>query len=124
MHLYSRQTIDHFTTPRLEGPLVGGGAAGEASAVDRGCVDHARFEVRIVQGRLAAVAQTTDGCVAVIAGASFLAEAVDGAPVAEAGAWTATRLMEAMGGMPARHLACLEVPIAALGRALEASQRV
>jgi NifU-like protein involved in Fe-S cluster formation len=120
MELYSRETIAHFMDPCLRGPLAGG-VAGEAFSEDDTCNDCVVFEVRLAEGRVAAVAQMAEGCVAVVAAASCLAQAVEGALVAEARAWNAVRLAEALGGMPARHGACLQVPIDALARALEAA---
>jgi len=123
MDLYSRETVEHFMNPRLAGTLAGGGAAGEARSADPECPDHVRFEVRVADGRLVDVAQTTEGCVATVAAASFLARAVQGATVTDARAWTAARLREAMGGVPARHRFCLDVPVDALEGALEAAER-
>jgi NifU-like protein involved in Fe-S cluster formation len=121
MELYSRAVVDHFVKPRLTEALERVDGQGDADSIDPECPDKVHMYVQLDGETLAGVRQETQGCVATVAAASFLAERVVGATLDEARAVTEATLRQALGGVPARHVHCLDVPINALAAALDAA---
>lgn len=79
--LYQEIILDHNANPRHYGALV------DASAVHHenpSCGDHIDLHVRVVDGRIDAIAFTSEGCAISRASASMMTEAVYGQPVAAA----------------------------------------
>jgi len=120
MELYSRVVVDHFMQPRCTAPLARADASGEARSEDPDCPDHVCVALQVEGGVIVAVQQVTEGCVATTAGASLLAERLARLTPAEARALTPDQLKAELGGLPSRHRFCLDVPLNALTRALDA----
>jgi len=118
------KVIEHFEQPRCTGALERIHGSGEARSPDPGCPDRVRFSVCLDGDRVVGVQQESEGCVATEAGASCLAELMVGLTVDRARGITAEALEEELGGVPSRHRSCLDVPIAALGKALGAIRAV
>lgn len=123
MELYSRTVVDHFMQPRGVASLTRVDGEGESRSQDPDCPDHVRLALRVEGGAIVGVQQATEGCVATTAGASRLCELLDHLVVAEARGLTVERLRAELGGLPSRHKYCLDVPILALQRALDALER-
>jgi NifU-like protein involved in Fe-S cluster formation len=123
MELYSRTVVDHFMQPRGLAPVARVDCQGEASSSDPDCPDHVLLALQVEDGRIVAACQQTSGCVATTAGASRLHELLQGLPVEQARGLTAARLKQELDGLPSRHKHCLDVPIVALMRALDALEQ-
>lgn len=120
MELYTRAVVDHFLAPRCTSALARVDATGEARSTDPDCPDHVRVTLQIDAETVTGVRQETEGCVATTAGASRLCELVLGRPVADVRALSVQQLREDLGGLPAHHKTCLDVPVRALKNALDA----
>jgi NifU-like protein involved in Fe-S cluster formation len=122
MELYSRTVVDHFVKPRLTDAIERVDGQGTANSVDPDCPDEVQIDVHIKDEQIVAIRQKTEGCVATVAAASFLAERVAGSSLEAARALTEPELRAELGGVPDRHKHCLDVPIDALASALDAAQ--
>lgn len=119
MELYSRTVVDHFVKPRLTEALARVDGLGTANSIDPDCPDQVQIDVQVDGVHIVAIRQVTEGCVATVAAASFLAERLNGAGIEEARALTEPQLRAELGGVPERHKHCLDVPINALATALD-----
>jgi len=114
--LYGPSAISHFSEPRNVGGLDD--PDGKGSDTNPSCGDRTTISVRVREGVIEDARFRTFGCVAAIASASALTELVKGRPLAEAREVTPRRLIEALGGLPARKEACALMAVGALRAAL------
>jgi nitrogen fixation NifU-like protein len=106
--MYSPQVLDHFQQPRNVGELAD--ASTRVEIANPACGDILRLEVKVAEGRIAAVRYRAKGCVPAIACGSILTEMILGRSLAEAAALTREELVRELGGLPqasthASHLA-------------------
>jgi NifU-like protein involved in Fe-S cluster formation len=104
--------LEHFRNPRNAGLMRQPDGVGEAE--DPGCLDRARFFVRVRDGRVAEARFQAYGCGPTIAAASAASELVEGAALAEAAALDAGRVEQALDGLPEDRRHAAEVVAAAL----------
>jgi nitrogen fixation NifU-like protein len=96
--MFSELLLDHFRNPRNAGKLAN--ASAETQATNPVCGDILELTVRVENGVIAEARFLCRGCTTSIASASFLTERLTGCRVAAAGAITAERIAEALGGLP------------------------
>jgi len=108
--------MEHFTRPRNVGDLEDPDALGEASNPADG--DRVRIQLRIRDGRIQDVRMRVMGCVAAIASASVLTEAIKGATPEEALSITRESLAVRLGGLPEHKIRCSLTCVDALANAL------
>ena len=94
-NLYNETILDHYNSPRNRGVLD----AADFSHEDAGsvCGDEVRIDVRVAEGRVAAIAFSGRGCAVSQASASILTSFVAGMPLDEVEKLTNTELLEATG---------------------------
>ncbi|HEX8353763.1 MAG TPA: iron-sulfur cluster assembly scaffold protein [Pyrinomonadaceae bacterium] len=113
---YSETLKDHLANPRNAGTLADADAEAEQS--NPVCGDRLRLALRLREGRVEAARFLAYGCPPTLACGSALAEMLEGISVEEAARITRARIVEAVGGLPARkqHAAalCVETLRAAL----------
>jgi len=124
--MYSATTIDHFRNPRHLGRVADphgiGRAASEPSPDGlEHCDDRLEFSVRIADGAVRAGFRA-QACPACIAGASRLAERVQGASVGGARSVEVADLLVDLVDVPAGKVRCVALAPLALGRALDAAE--
>jgi len=115
--VYSPLVMEHFTRPRNVGDLEDPDALGEASNPADG--DRVRIQLRIRDGRIQDVRMRVMGCVAAIASASVLTEAIKGATPGEALSITRESLAVRLGGLPENKIRCSLTCVDALANALQ-----
>lgn len=113
--------MDHFERPRNSGVLED--ANGVGYMTNPVCGDTLLLMLRVEDERVADVRWQSDGCAASIAAASMLSELVRGKPLAELGALTRERIVEALGGLPSSKLHASVLAADALQRALVGYRR-
>src|SRR5271165_2516136 len=96
--MFNDAVFDHLKNPRNAGDLPD--ATVVAEVTNPVCGDVLRLSVRLDGGLVAAVRFKTQGCVAAIACSSVLTELIIGKSTAEVRAITASRVSEALGGLP------------------------
>lgn len=121
MEGYSDTVMDHFERPRNSGVLED--ANGVGYMTNPVCGDTLLLMLRVEDERVADVRWQSDGCAASIAAASMLSELVRGKPLAELGALTRERIVEALGGLPSSKLHASVLAADALQRALVGYRR-
>lgn len=119
--MYSKEVLDHFHHPRNAGEIAGAAAVAEVS--NPVCGDVLKLSLAEHAGRIAEARFKAQGCVPVVACASWLTQAVTGKTPAEASQISAGEIEAALGGLPraSRHASALA--LAALKKALEKLQR-
>ena len=99
---YSDEVLNRVRNVERAGSLEGDGVGtGEVGTLDEGTV--VRIQVKREGDRIAAARFKVFGCSAAIASASIVAEWLEGAPIAEAGAVTAERVVQNLGLPAERH---------------------
>jgi len=78
--LYQQRVLDHQRAPRHYGALAA--ATHRADGENALCGDHLHYDVRLADGRIAALAFTAQACAITTAAASMLAELAAGMDVA------------------------------------------
>ena len=116
--LYGEVIADHYKRPRNRGELESPDAAHEE--VNPLCGDRIRIELRLSAGRIAEARFRGEACMVAIASASLLTELVRALPEEEAAALPLARFLEELRAelRPSR-LACAELPLSALRKALQ-----
>ncbi|HEX7955906.1 MAG TPA: iron-sulfur cluster assembly scaffold protein [Pyrinomonadaceae bacterium] len=106
---YSETLKDHLTNPRNAGTLPDADAVAEQT--NPVCGDRLRLSLRVRGGRVEAARFLAYGCPPTLACGSALAEMLEGMSLEEAARVTRERVVEAVGGLPARkgHAAALAV---------------
>jgi NifU-like protein involved in Fe-S cluster formation len=106
---YSEIFKDHLANPRNAGMLAEADA--DAEQVNPVCGDRLRLTLRIREGRIESARFLAYGCAPTLACGSALAEMLEGLSLEEAAQVTRERVVEAVGGLPARkqHAAALAV---------------
>src|SRR5688500_5796924 len=100
---YSHEVLKRVREPKRVGTLDGDHVGtGEVGTLDEGTV--VRIQVRRRGDRIAEARFKVFGCSAAIASASLVAEWLDGAPMDEAKAVTAERVVQKLGLPAERHL--------------------
>lgn len=109
---YSDEVLRRVRDPRRAGTLAGERVGtGEVGTLDEGTV--VRIQVRRAGDRIAEARFKVFGCSAAIASASLVAEWLEGAPLDEAKALTAERVVQQLALAPERtHVASLAVAAA------------
>lgn len=104
---YSDTLKDHLANPRNAGTLADADADAEQS--NPVCGDRLRLSLRLRSGRIEAARFLAYGCPPTLACGSALAEMLEGMTVEEAAEITRAKIVEAVGGLPARktHAAAL-----------------
>jgi nitrogen fixation NifU-like protein len=94
-NLYNETVLDHYNNPRNRGVLD----AADFSHEDSGsvCGDEVRIDVRVAEGRVAAIAFSGRGCAVSQASASILTSIVADMPLDEVEKLTIRELLEATG---------------------------
>jgi len=114
---YSETFKDHLANPRSAGTLEDANACAEQ--INPICGDQLQLALRIRNGRIEAARFLAYGCPPTLVCGSALAEMIEGMRVEEAAQISRQRLVEAIGGLPARkqHAAALAIETlqAALG---------
>jgi nitrogen fixation protein NifU and related proteins len=95
--MFSPAVLDHFQNPRNAGALPD--ATTTIEVTNPVCGDILRLAVRLENGRIAAARFQTRGCVTSIACSSALTELLSGRTPGEAGAITAQRIADELGGL-------------------------
>jgi NifU-like protein involved in Fe-S cluster formation len=105
--MYSDLLLDHFAHPRNVGELAAPALAVEAS--NPACGDILRLSVLFEDGKAAAVRYKVRGCTASIAAGSALTEWITGKSIEQLGAFDASVVEAALGGLAAesKHAAVL-----------------
>jgi nitrogen fixation NifU-like protein len=109
--------MEHFQSPRNEGELEHPDA--EADGENPICGDRLHFSLRIHGDRIVAARWRAEGCAPVIAAASVTSELLPGMTVSEARAVSRERVVEALGGLPARKAHAAVLVSSVLRKALE-----
>ncbi len=112
---YTRQTIDHFRSPRNQRTIDA--PDGEGRAINRACSDVVRIQITVVDDLLADVAFKAQGCVACVAAASMTTELARGLSV-DAAELSREQVADALGGLPASKLDCSVIAPNALNSAI------
>jgi nitrogen fixation protein NifU and related proteins len=97
--MHGEKVLAHFRQPHNAGELTD--ATATVDVTNPVCGDILRLAVRLENGRIVAARFKSQGCVASIAASSTLTDLLQGKTPAEAGAITAERISEALGGLPA-----------------------
>ena len=118
---FSATVIDHFQNPRHVGILPPPSAEGTASRGAAGPI--IRLYVELEDDRLARVSFLTQGCVAAIAAASWVAMSMTGRTRQEARALTPSAELEGLGGLPSSRRFCGNLVVQALNLALDAAEK-
>ena len=105
--MYPAELLDHFQNPRNVGELPAPAITVEVS--NPACGDILRLAVRFEDGTAREARYKVRGCTASIAAGSALTEWIEGKTRAELGAFTASIIDQAVGGLPAasKHAAAL-----------------
>src|SRR5512146_297864 len=108
MAMYSAELLDHFQHPRNVGEVSG--ADVRVQVENPVCGDLLQLSLKLLAGRIAAVAFRAKGCVPAIACGSKLTDMIAGKTPAEARVLRREDLVAAIGGLPeasthASHLA-------------------
>jgi nitrogen fixation NifU-like protein len=106
--MYSAELLDHFQNPRNVGEVSG--ADVRVQVENPACGDVLQLSLKLLDGRIAAVAFRAKGCVPAIACGSKLTDMICGKTPVEARALRRQDLVTAIGGLPeasshASHLA-------------------
>jgi len=118
---YSEQFKDHLAHPRNAGELSDANAVAEET--NPVCGDRLRLSLRIRNGRIEAARFLAYGCPATLVCGSALAEMLQGVTIEEARALTRNRIVNSVGGLPARKHHAAALAIETLQSALNASPR-
>jgi nitrogen fixation NifU-like protein len=105
--MHNQLLLDHFRNPRNVGRLEPPAVTVEVS--NPACGDILRLSAEITGGRIARVAYQVRGCTAAIAAGSALTELLLGSDLARLASIHASRIEEAVGGLPpeSKHAAAL-----------------
>ncbi|MGI8653885.1 MAG: iron-sulfur cluster assembly scaffold protein [Pyrinomonadaceae bacterium] len=106
---YSEIFKDHLANPRSAGTLDDANAFAEQ--LNPICGDQLQLALRIRDGRIEAARFLAYGCPPTLACGSVLAEMIEGMMVEDAAQISRQKLIEAIGGLPARkrHAAALAI---------------
>jgi nitrogen fixation NifU-like protein len=106
---YSETFKDHLAHPRNAGELDDANAGAEET--NPVCGDRLRLSLRIRDGQIEAARFLAYGCPPTLVCGSALAEMIEGMTVAEATNLTKAKVVDAVGGLPARkqHAAALAI---------------
>jgi nitrogen fixation NifU-like protein len=110
--MFNDVILDHFQHPRNAGSLSDATAVAEVT--NPVCGDVLQLFVRLEVGRVAAAGFKAQGCVAAIAASSVLTELIIGQSPAQMRAVTASRVSEALGGLPPTTLHAAQLCVDAL----------
>ena len=115
--MYSTQVLDHFENPRNVGEIAGADAVAELE--NPVCGDVVRLTLRMAGERVVEARFKAKGCVASVACASALTEAIVGKSLLELRAMRREDISSTLGGLPqaSEHAAQLAIDVlrAALG---------
>lgn len=118
--MYSPAAMDHFLQPRHCGVLTGADiAVGTATNAD--CGDTARVTLRVVDGCVAHIAFSSQGCAGAIAACSATCAWLHGRPVGAALGLTGQTIEELLAPWPAAKRGCTQMAVAAAIAALNAA---
>lgn len=115
--VFSEEVLDHFQSPRNQGPMSGADA--EATDENPVCGDRLHLWLRIQDGRIVEATWQAAGCAPAIAAASALSEMVRGSAVGDARSLKAPDLVHALGGLPPRKAHAAALALSALRKALD-----
>jgi nitrogen fixation NifU-like protein len=118
---YNDTVMDHVLRPRNVGRLAA--ADGVGVVENETCGDMVEISIQVRDGRIAAARFRVFGCGAAIASSSLTTELAQGWTLAQAAALTPEQVTAALGGLPARKVACSVLAPAALARAIEDYKR-
>jgi nitrogen fixation protein NifU and related proteins len=109
--MYSAQVLDHFENPRNVGEIAGADAWAELE--NPACGDVVRLTLRIAGERLVEARFKAKGCVATVACASVLTEAIAGKTLVEAWSVGREEISFALGRLPqaSEHAAQLSIDV-------------
>ena len=113
---FSSTVMDHFRNPRHVGPLAV--VSGEGWSGSVATSRFMRIQVRLNGSVVAEAGFGTYGCAPAIAAGSYVCEWACGRPASEAINLTATRLLNALGGLPEGRRYCADLAVDALQAAL------
>ena len=117
---YSELFKDHLINPRNAGELPHANAVAEET--NPVCGDRLRLSLRINNGKIEAARFLAYGCPPTLACGSALAQIIEGMTVAEATNLTKARIIEALGGLPARKQHAAALAIEALSAAIRRAE--
>ncbi len=105
--MYSEKTLNHFRHPRNVGELPDATVVVEMT--NPVCGDMMKLWAVVANGKILDVKFKTQGCVPAVACASWLTEAIQGKPLAEADSITAEQIEKGLDGLPSasRHASVL-----------------
>lgn len=112
---YSETVLDHALSPRNVGSIPGADGFGEGAGE---CEDTLAIWLRVVDDRVADARFWTDGCGTTIACGSMVTELVKGKTIKEAFLVDASKILEALGGLPRENVHCAFLAADALKKAL------
>lgn len=120
MTAFRAAVLEHFRHPRNRGPVDG--ATVSIDGANPLCGDRIRVQLRVAEGRIAAVGFTADACALCIAAASVLTEHVRGMSTTDVAAVDGAWINNALGGEPPRgRERCALLPLDTLRRAIAQS---
>jgi len=118
MDLYQAAILDHYKQPRHHGQLVK--PTNQGRAVNTLCGDQICLEFKQVNGRVAQVAWSGEGCVLTQAAASMLTEYIKGKTITELKKIDQLSIIKLIGIQPGpNRLECALLPWRALIKSLE-----
>jgi NifU-like protein involved in Fe-S cluster formation len=117
MGKFSDTLMDHFTSPRNNGPMESPDRIGQAGALGQG--PFMVLYLRVAGGTISEAKFCTYGCGTTIAAGSILTELITGRSFAECQSLTAGDLIKALDGVPPDKLHSPALAIAALQDALK-----
>lgn len=116
MPRFSATVMDHFQSPRNQGRLEAPNLVGVAGVPGRG--PYLVLHLGLNEDRITDAGFQCHGCGATIASGSMLTELVLGRTVAEAQAFDAATVLDALDGLPADKRHCAGLAVNALRQAL------
>jgi nitrogen fixation NifU-like protein len=93
--LYGEKIADHAKHPRNQGTFEESDAAGEGT--NPLCGDRLRLQLRLAEGRIAAVRFQAEACMVSVGAASILSELLPGLSIAQARALSRETLLSSLG---------------------------
>jgi nitrogen fixation protein NifU and related proteins len=115
--MYSAQVLDHFENPRNTGEVADADAVAELE--NPACGDVVRLTLRIAGDRVVEARFKAKGCVASIACASAMTEAIAGKSLAEARSASREEISAALGRLPQASAHAAQLAIDVLQAALK-----
>jgi nitrogen fixation NifU-like protein len=115
--MYSAELLDHFQNPRNVGEVPG--ADVRVQVENPACGDVLQLSLKLLDGRIAAVAFRAKGCVPAIACGSKLTDMLCGKTPAEARGLRRDHLIVGIGGLPEASIHASHLAMDALRAALD-----